>query len=77
MRRIASRQWPGVILALGLFAGTGTAPAAPSVYPVGTTIYAPAETWNGYTVLSLSNEGSIFNAAMKGFVDGTRKNLGM
>jgi len=26
--------------------------AAPSVYPTGTTIYDPAKTWNGYTVLS-------------------------
>lgn len=31
----------------------------------------------GYTVLSLSNEGSIFNAAMRGFVHGTRTNLGL
>lgn len=28
------------------------ATAAPSVYPTGTTIYDPAKTWNGYTVLS-------------------------
>ena len=28
-------------------------PAAPSVYPTGTTIYNPSETWNGYTVLTL------------------------
>src|SRR5688572_28749724 len=26
--------------------------AAPSVYPTGVTIYDPARTWNGYTVLS-------------------------
>ncbi len=26
--------------------------AAPSVYPTGTTIYDPAQAWNGYTVLS-------------------------
>ncbi|MEO8098805.1 MAG: aryl-sulfate sulfotransferase [Acidobacteriota bacterium] len=26
--------------------------AAPSVFPTGTTIYDPAKTWNGYTVLS-------------------------
>lgn len=30
----------------------------------------------GYTFFSLSNEGSIFNAAIKGFVEGTRKSLG-
>jgi hypothetical protein len=29
-----------------------TATAAPSVYPTGVTIYDPARTWNGYTVLS-------------------------
>ncbi len=31
----------------------------------------------GYTFLSLSNEGSIFNAAVRGFVDGTRRSLGL
>ena len=31
----------------------------------------------GYTVFSLSNEGAIFNAAMKGFVDGTKRSLGL
>jgi len=30
----------------------------------------------GYTFFSLSNEGSIFNAAIRGFVDGTRMSLG-
>jgi 2-dehydro-3-deoxyglucarate aldolase/4-hydroxy-2-oxoheptanedioate aldolase len=30
----------------------------------------------GYTVFSLSNEGAIFNAAMRGFVDGARRSLG-
>ena len=30
----------------------------------------------GYTFFSLSNEGSIFNAAIKGFVEGTRRALG-
>jgi 4-hydroxy-2-oxoheptanedioate aldolase len=29
----------------------------------------------GYTFLSLSNEGSIFNAAVRGFADGTRRAL--
>jgi hypothetical protein len=29
------------------------ASAAPSVFPVGVTIYEPDQTWNGYTVLSL------------------------
>jgi hypothetical protein len=30
----------------------GSAPAAQSVYPTGTTIYEPDRTWNGFTVLS-------------------------
>ena len=35
-------------------------PAAPSVYPTGTTIYDPARAWNGYTVLSpLGTEAAI------------------
>src|SRR5215207_6756215 len=41
---------------LAMLATLGTTPvqvsAAPSVYPTGVTLYAPAGTWNGYTVLS-------------------------
>lgn len=42
---------------LGLAAGTALLAAiivwaGPSVFPTGTTIYDPAEAWNGYTVLS-------------------------
>src|SRR5262245_38124632 len=41
---------------LGVFAifasVAAAAHAAPSVYPTGVTIYDPARTWNGYTVLS-------------------------
>ena len=33
-------------------ASASPAAAAPSVYPTGVTIYDPARTWNGYTVLS-------------------------
>ena len=39
--------------ALVLGSAAAAAQAAPSVYPTGTTIYDPAETWNGYTVLSV------------------------
>jgi hypothetical protein len=42
-------------LALGALAALSAAlqlTAAPSVYPTGVTIYDPARTWNGYTVLS-------------------------
>jgi hypothetical protein len=35
-----------------LTAAAPQASAAPSVYPTGVTIYDPARTWNGYTVLS-------------------------
>jgi len=35
-----------------LAAGSLPASAAPSVYPTGVTIYDPARTWSGYTVLS-------------------------
>jgi len=35
-------------------------PAAPTVYPTGTTIYDPARAWSGYTVLSpLGTEAAI------------------
>jgi hypothetical protein len=41
------------IVALGLACLIAAAAAAPSVYPVGVTLYQPDQTWNGYTVLSL------------------------
>ena len=34
------------------------APAQPSVYPLGTTIYKPDKCWNGFTILS-SEEGRL------------------
>ena len=41
------------LVLLGALAITaGIASAVPSVYPVGTTIYDPERTWNGYTVLT-------------------------
>src|SRR5688572_28243399 len=42
----------GVRLLAVLAMAAATAHAAPSVYPTGVTIYDPARTWNGYTVLS-------------------------
>jgi hypothetical protein len=39
---------PAAVLALV----TGSAWSAPTVYPTGTTIYDPAHSWNGFTVLS-------------------------
>jgi hypothetical protein len=34
-------------------------PAAPSVYPTGTTIYAPDKAWSGYTVFVLPETGAV------------------
>ena len=47
MRRLTLIHAAGVLF-LAAFAGR----AAPTVYPTGTTIYDPAQAWNGYTVLS-------------------------
>ena len=64
MRALASR------LTLATFAAlmTASVTAAPSVYPVGTTIYAPGETWSGYTVLSLLREPGMVVIDMNGRV---------
>jgi hypothetical protein len=45
------RTWALVALAFSAGAALQVA-AAPSVYPTGVTIFDPARTWNGYTVLS-------------------------
>ena len=45
------RMWALAAFAI-LAAAAPPASAAPSVYPTGVTIYDPARTWNGYTVLS-------------------------
>src|SRR4051812_31908206 len=42
--------------------------AAPSVYPVGTTIYQPDAAWNGYTVLSLLRDPGVIVIDMNGHV---------
>ena len=44
-------RWALGTLAVGAVV-LSAASAAPSVYPTGVTIYDPARTWNGYTVLS-------------------------
>ena len=41
------------LVSVALTVASAVAAAAPSVYPTGTTIYDPAQTWNGYTVLSV------------------------
>ena len=53
------RFTPALVLSV-LFLAPAASPAAPSVYPTGTTIYDPARAWNGYTVLSpLGTEAAI------------------
>jgi hypothetical protein len=42
-----------LLASLGIASLIAAAAAAPSVYPVGVTLYQPDQTWNGYTVLSL------------------------
>ena len=39
---------------------------APSVYPTGTTIYKPDQTWNGYTVLNAGGDSSVVLIDMNG-----------
>ena len=51
-----------------LVSAAGLAPAAPSVYPTGTTLYQPDKTWNGYTVLSLLREPGVVVIDMNGRV---------
>ncbi len=51
-----------------LVAASVTVSAAPSVYPTGTTIYDPAKTWNGYTVLSPLGTQAVIVIDMNGNV---------
>jgi outer membrane protein assembly factor BamB len=51
---------------VSLFAATMLTHAAPSVYPTGVTIYDPAQTWNGYTVLSLLGTQAVVVIDMNG-----------
>ena len=64
LQRITSRAAMAGVLGLA----AALAAAAPSVYPVGTTIYAPGETWSGYTVLSLLREPGMVVIDMNGRV---------
>jgi hypothetical protein len=56
------------LMALVAFATSAAAYAAPSVYPTGTTIYDPAKTWNGYTVLSSLSAQAVIVIDMNGNV---------
>lgn len=42
--------------------------AAPTVFPTGTTLYEPAKTWNGYTVLSILDSPQVTVIDMNGKV---------
>jgi hypothetical protein len=42
--------------------------AAPTVFPTGTTIYQPAEAWNGFTVLSILDTPAVIVIDMNGRV---------
>ena len=55
-------------IAVGLLALAAAASAAPSVYPTGTTIYDPASTWNGFTVLSVLGTQAVIVIDMNGDV---------
>ena len=61
----------GVLVAGAVIGGgllTGVSLAAPSVYPTGTTIYDPARSYNGYTVLSPLGEQAAVVIDMNGNV---------
>ena len=45
-----------------------TTSAAPTVFPTGTTIYKPADTWNGFTVLSILDTPAVIVIDMNGHV---------
>ena len=56
------------LVATGLLATCSAVSAAPSVYPTGTTIYDPAQTWNGFTVLSVLSTHAVIVIDMNGNV---------
>ena len=61
----------GFISVVLLFSGTASvykAISAPTVFPTGTTIYDPARTWNGYTVLSILDTRAVMVIDMNGRV---------
>jgi len=53
------------VVALGALASS---PAAQSIYPTGTTIYDPARSWNGFTVLSPLNTPAVLVIDMNGAI---------
>lgn len=70
----------GVVAIGGALLWAGLTWAAPSVFPVGTTIYQPDKAWNGYTVLSSLGVRAAIVIDMNGKVvkqwDGYNNNAG-
>lgn len=56
------------ITALSLFCLCTTAAAAPTVFPTGTTLFDPEQTWNGFTVLSILDTPAVIVIDMNGKV---------
>jgi hypothetical protein len=56
------------LCALAAVSAASPAAAAPSVYPTGVTIYDPARTWSGYTVLSPLSTRAVLVVDMNGNV---------
>ncbi|HEV2702052.1 MAG TPA: aryl-sulfate sulfotransferase, partial [Steroidobacteraceae bacterium] len=57
-----------LLAAILVVAEVGSAGAAPTVYPTGTTVYDPSATWNGYTVLSPLGTQAVLVIDMNGSV---------
>src|SRR5678816_1819344 len=57
-----------LVVAIFLLAVCTAIVAAQSVYPTRTTVYDPARTWNGYTVLSPLNTQAVIVIDMNGNV---------
>ncbi|HEY8518513.1 MAG TPA: aryl-sulfate sulfotransferase [Gammaproteobacteria bacterium] len=62
----STTRWLRRLAAVWLAAIAVAAHGAPSVYPTGVTIYDPAQTWNGYTVLSLLGTQAVVVIDMNG-----------
>ena len=59
-----SRTLTAVWFAIGSVSGM----AAPTVFPTGTTLYEPAQTWNGFTVLTILDTPAVIVIDMNGRV---------
>ncbi len=57
-----------LIAAALLTLGCASLMAAPTVFPTGTTIYQPAQAWNGFTVLSILDTPAVIVIDMNGNV---------